>query len=318
MPLHTPDKPRSPFASVPNGSSPCGLAAILKKASTPPKRAASTPPKRAATPPRRATTPDATTPPRSRRKTPRSSRGTQTPPRSADAAAGASTPPRSRRRTPRSSRSAKATPPPSRASDVDALRHVDLEADDAFACLLHDAVTSARKKAASAKSARASARRRMRPLREDADVDAWPEMPLPASPTRAPDDDDAPAPTRAPDDDDAPAAPEPEPAPDARPPAAPDADAAPAEAAPSLAGIAGEARARLSAAMVRLLNAASQDELKDVLAGIGVVRARRVVEARAERPFDDLDEALARLGLSKRQAENIVLANLQQILCFPA
>ena len=69
---------------------------------------------------------------------------------------------------------------------------------------------------------------------------------------------------------------------------------------------------------VRLLNAASQDELKDVLAGIGVVRARRVVEARAERPFDDLDEALARLGLSKRQAENIVLANLQQILCFPA
>ena len=319
MPLHTPDKPRSPFASVPNGSSPCGLAAILKKASTPPKRAASTPPKRAATPPRRATTPDATTPPRSRRKTPKSSRGTQTPPRSADAAAGASTPPRSRRRTPRSSRSAKATPPPSRASDVDALRHVDLEADDAFACLLHDAVTSARKKAASAKSARASARRRMRPLREDADVEAWPEMPLPASPTRAPDDDDAPAPTRAPDDDDAPAAPEPEPAPDARPPpAAPDADAAPAEAAPSLAGIAGEARARLSAAMVRLLNAASQDELKDVLAGIGVVRARRVVEARAERPFDDLDEALARLGLSKRQAENIVLANLQQILCFPA
>ncbi|KAK7237835.1 hypothetical protein SO694_00022147 [Aureococcus anophagefferens] len=312
MPLGTPDKPRSPFASVPNGSSPCGLAAILKKASTPPKRAASTPPKRAATPPRRATTPDATTPAPSR-KTPKSSRGTQTPPRSADAAAGASTPPRSRRRTPRSSRSAEGDARPPAARPASTLRHVDLEADDAFACLLHDAVTSARKKAASAKSARVQ--RGARARSEDADVDAWPEMPLPASPTRAPDDDDAPAPTRAPDDDDAPA---PARAPDDDDaPAAPEPEPAPAEAA-APSSRASPARARLSAAMVRLLNAASQDELKDVLAGIGVVRARRVVEARAERPFDDLDEALARLGLSKRQAENIVLANLQQILCFPA
>ena len=31
---------------------------------------------------------------------------------------------------------------------------------------------------------------------------------------------------------------------------------------------------------------------------------------------EDVDEALARIGLSKRQAANIILANLQQILVF--
>ena len=68
--------------------------------------------------------------------------------------------------------------------------------------------------------------------------------------------------------------------------------------------------------MVHILNTAAQDEIKDVLAGIGVVRARKIVEERAGRPFEDVDEALARIGLSKRQAANIILANLQQILVF--
>ena len=64
------------------------------------------------------------------------------------------------------------------------------------------------------------------------------------------------------------------------------------------------------------MNTSTQDEIKDVLAGIGVVRARKIVEERADRPFEDVDEALARIGLSKRQAANIILANLQQILVF--
>ena len=50
------------------------------------------------------------------------------------------------------------------------------------------------------------------------------------------------------------------------------------------------------------------------LAGIGAVRARLIVETRSERLFESLDDAFGRIGLSAKQASNLTLANLRQIL----
>ena len=46
----------------------------------------------------------------------------------------------------------------------------------------------------------------------------------------------------------------------------------------------------------------------------GAVRARLIVETRSERLFESLDDAFGRIGLSAKQASNLTLANLRQIL----
>ena len=82
----------------------------------------------------------------------------------------------------------------------------------------------------------------------------------------------------------------------------------------ALSAVAAESRGRLATALLALLNSASETELRDVLAGIGAVRARLIVETRSERLFESLDDAFGRIGLSAKQASNLTLANLRQIL----
>ena len=82
----------------------------------------------------------------------------------------------------------------------------------------------------------------------------------------------------------------------------------------ALSRVAAESRGRRATALLALLNSASETELRDVLAGIGAVRARLIVETRAERLFESLDDAFGRIGLSAKQASNLTLANLRQIL----
>ena len=65
--------------------------------------------------------------------------------------------------------------------------------------------------------------------------------------------------------------------------------------------VAAESRGRLATALLALLNSASETELRDVLAGIGAVRARLIVETRSERLFESLDDAFGRIGLSAKQ-----------------
>lgn len=77
-----------------------------------------------------------------------------------------------------------------------------------------------------------------------------------------------------------------------------------------------DVRDKLSEAMLDMFNEADENELCDVLAGIGNVRAARIVDARVSRsgPFESVDEVLRAIGLSDKLAENIILANMKHIL----
>lgn len=75
-------------------------------------------------------------------------------------------------------------------------------------------------------------------------------------------------------------------------------------------------RDRLAVAMLRLFNQADEEELCDLLSGIGKIRAKRIVQARAQRstPFESVPQALVDLGLSAKHIENIIVANMKHIL----
>lgn len=167
-------------------------------------------------------------------------------------------------------------PPRTPSTPIDALRGVDLDDDACAADLLCEAVASHRKSVA------LSARRAAAPASPD---EAWPAAEEPPSPPPPP----------LPESDEEPAAPV-------------------SVAVEALSAVAAESRGRLATALLALLNSASETELRDVLAGIGAVRARLIVETRSERLFESLDDAFGRIGLSAKQASNLTLANLRQIL----
>lgn len=75
-------------------------------------------------------------------------------------------------------------------------------------------------------------------------------------------------------------------------------------------------RDRLAVAMLNLFNEADEEELCDLLSGIGKIRAKRIIHARAKRstPFESVTQALAALGLSSKHIENIIVANMRHIL----
>jgi len=179
-------------------------------------------------------------------------------------------------------------PPRTPSTPIDALRGVDLSDDSCAADLLCEAVASHRKTIAL--SARLSARRAA-PASLDA---AWA---APVSPDQAWPADEPPSP--------------PPPLPESN---EEDEPAAVSVAVAALSSVAAESRGRLATALLTLLNSASESELRDVLAGIGAVRARYIVEARSERLFGSLDDSFRRVGLSAKQASNIALANLRQIM----
>ena len=168
-------------------------------------------------------------------------------------------------------------PPRTPSTPIDALRGIDVDDDACAADLLCEAVASHRKSVA------LSARRAAAPASPD---EAWPAAEEPPSPP-----------------------PPPLPESDEEEPAAPV-----SVAVEALSSVAAESRGRLATALLALLNSASETELRDVLAGIGAVRARLIVETRAERLFESLDDAFGRIGLSAKQASNLTLANLRQIL----
>ena len=168
-------------------------------------------------------------------------------------------------------------PPRTPSTPIDALRGIDVDDDACAADLLCEAVASHRKSVA------LSARRAAAPASPD---EAWPAAEEPPSPP-----------------------PPPLPESDEEEPAAPV-----SVAVEALSAVAAESRGRLATALLALLNSASETELRDVLAGIGAVRARLIVETRAERLFESLDDAFGRIGLSAKQASNLTLANLRQIL----
>ena len=168
-------------------------------------------------------------------------------------------------------------PPRTPSTPIDALRGIDVDDDACAADLLCEAVASHRKSVA------LSARRAAAPASPD---DAWPAAEEPPSPP-----------------------PPPLPESDEEEPAAPV-----SVAVEALSAVAAESRGRLATALLALLNSASETELRDVLAGIGAVRARLIVETRSERLFESLDDAFGRIGLSAKQASNLTLANLRQIL----
>ena len=175
-------------------------------------------------------------------------------------------------------------PPRTPSTPIDALRGVDLNDDSCAADLLCEAVASHRKTIA-------LSARRAAPASPD---ETWS---APASPDQAWPADEPPSP----------------------PPPLPESDedepaAAVSVAVAALSSVAAESRGRLATALLTLLNFASESELRDVLAGIGAVRARYIVEARSERLFGSLDDAFRRVGLSAKQASNIALANLRQIM----
>ena len=169
-------------------------------------------------------------------------------------------------------------PPRTPSTPIDALRGIDVDDDACAADLLCEAVASHRKSVA------LSARRAAAPASPD---EAWPAAEEPPSPP---------------------------------PPPLPESDEEAEPAAPvsvaveALSAVAAESRGRLATALLALLNSASETELRDVLAGIGAVRARLIVETRSERLFESLDDAFGRIGLSAKQASNLTLANLRQIL----
>ena len=167
-------------------------------------------------------------------------------------------------------------PPRTPSTPIDALRGIDVDDDACAADLLCEAVASHRKSVA------LSARRAAAPASPD---EAWPAAEEPPSPPPPP----------LPESDEEPAAPV-------------------SVAVEALSAVAAESRGRLATALLALLNSASETELRDVLAGIGAVRARLIVETRAERLFESLDDAFGRIGLSAKQASNLTLANLRQIL----
>ena len=169
-------------------------------------------------------------------------------------------------------------PPRTPSTPIDALRGIDVDDDACAADLLCEAVASHRKSVA------LSARRAAAPASPD---EAWPAAEEPPSPP--------PPPLPESDDDEEPAAPV-------------------SVAVEALSSVAAESRGRLATALLALLNSASETELRDVLAGIGAVRARLIVETRSERLFESLDDAFGRIGLSAKQASNLTLANLRQIL----
>ena len=169
-------------------------------------------------------------------------------------------------------------PPRTPSTPIDALRGIDVDDDACAADLLCEAVASHRKSVA------LSARRAAAPASPD---EAWPAAEEPPSPP--------PPPLPESDDEEEPAAPV-------------------SVAVEALSAVAAESRGRLATALLALLNSASETELRDVLAGIGAVRARLIVETRAERLFESLDDAFGRIGLSAKQASNLTLANLRQIL----
>ena len=168
-------------------------------------------------------------------------------------------------------------PPRTPSTPIDALRGIDVDDDACAADLLCEAVASHRKSVA------LSARRAAAPASPD---EAWPAAEEPPSPP-----------------------PPPLPESDEEEPAAPV-----SVAVEALSAVAAESRGRLATALLALLNSASETELRDVLAGIGAVRARLIVETRSERLFESLDDAFNRIGLSSKQASNLTLANLRQIL----
>ena len=167
-------------------------------------------------------------------------------------------------------------PPRTPSTPIDALRGIDVDDDACAADLLCEAVASHRKSVA------LSARRAAAPASPD---EAWPAAEEPPSPPPPP----------LPESDEEPAAPV-------------------SVAVEALSAVAAESRGRLATALLALLNSASETELRDVLAGIGAVRARLIVETRSERLFESLDDAFGRIGLSAKQASNLTLANLRQIL----
>ena len=169
-------------------------------------------------------------------------------------------------------------PPRTPSTPIDALRGIDVDDDACAADLLCEAVASHRKSVA------LSARRAAAPASPD---EAWPAAEEPPSPP--------PPPLPESDDEEEPAAPV-------------------SVAVEALSAVAAESRGRLATALLALLNSASETELRDVLAGIGAVRARLIVETRSERLFESLDDAFGRIGLSAKQASNLTLANLRQIL----
>ena len=169
-------------------------------------------------------------------------------------------------------------PPRTPSTPIDALRGIDVDDDACAADLLCEAVASHRKSVA------LSARRAAAPASPD---EAWPAAEEPPSPP--------PPPLPESDDEEEPAAPV-------------------SVAVEALSSVAAESRGRLATALLALLNSASETELRDVLAGIGAVRARLIVETRSERLFESLDDAFGRIGLSAKQASNLTLANLRQIL----
>ena len=171
-------------------------------------------------------------------------------------------------------------PPRTPSTPIDALRGIDVDDDACAADLLCEAVASHRKSVA------LSARRAAAPASPSPD-EAWPAAEEPPSPP--------PPPLPESDDEEEPAAPV-------------------SVAVEALSAVAAESRGRLATALLALLNSASETELRDVLAGIGAVRARLIVETRAERLFESLDDAFGRIGLSAKQASNLTLANLRQIL----
>ena len=168
-------------------------------------------------------------------------------------------------------------PPRTPSTPIDALRGIDVDDDACAADLLCEAVASHRKSVA------LSARRAAAPASPD---EAWPAAEEPPS---------SPPPPLPESDEEEPAAPV-------------------SVAVEALSAVAAESRGRLATALLALLNSASETELRDVLAGIGAVRARLIVETRSERLFESLDDAFGRIGLSAKQASNLTLANLRQIL----
>ena len=76
-----------------------------------------------------------------------------------------------------------------------------------------------------------------------------------------------------------------------------------------------DVRERLLTAMLGLLNAADATRLKDTVAGIGPIRAAAIVALRDDDgPFTTVHDALKSIGLSKKQSDNLIIANMRHIL----
>uniref|UniRef100_A0A7S3JUV4 Uncharacterized protein n=1 Tax=Aureoumbra lagunensis TaxID=44058 RepID=A0A7S3JUV4_9STRA len=87
----------------------------------------------------------------------------------------------------------------------------------------------------------------------------------------------------------------------------------------TLASLKSQVRDKLMTAMLHLINDPTTNEtrLKNALAGIGPIRARMLIQVRDQRVhklFDSVQDALGAVGLSTRQGENLIIANMGHIL----